>query len=127
LLAGSLIVSSSDPASPTITYLRGTGQAIKIAPINLTFAAQAVGTTSSPLTVKITNPSATSDLVMGPITATTDFAVSNSCPQTLAPGGSCTASVTFTPSQIGTRTGTASVVNSDFRSPQTIRLQGTGN
>jgi len=127
LLAGSLIVSSSDPASPTITYLRGTGQAIKIAPINLTFAAQAVGTTSSPLNVKITNPSATSDLVMGPITATTDFAVSNSCPQTLAPGGSCTASVTFTPSQVGTRTGTASVVNSDFRSPQTIRLQGTGN
>jgi hypothetical protein len=127
LLAGSLIVNSSDPAGPAITYLRGTGQAIKLAPTTLTFSAQSVGTTSSPLTVKITNPSTVSDLVMGPITATSDFAVSNNCPQTLLPGATCTASVTFTPSQLGTRTGTASVVNSDFRSPQTVRLQGTGD
>jgi hypothetical protein len=126
LLAGSLIVNANDPASPITSYLRGTGQAIKLSPMTLTFPPQAVGTTSSPMTVKLSNPSTVSDLTMGPVSATGDFASSNNCPQTLVPGASCTVSVTFTPSQAGTRTGTASVVNSDLRSPQAIRLQGSG-
>lgn len=127
ILAGSLMVNANDPASPIVSYLRGTGQAIKLSPTTLTFPAQAVGTTSSPMTVKVSNPSTVSDLTMGPVTAAGDFTAGSNCPQTLVPGASCTVSVTFTPSQTGTRTGTGSVVNSDFRSPQTIRLQGTGN
>jgi len=127
LLAGSLIVNASDAASPLAVYLRGTGQAIRLAPSTLTFAAQAIGTTSSPQTVQLSNPSTSAELILGPITATGDFAANHNCPQALAPAASCTVSVTFTPSQAGTRTGTVNVVSSDFRSPQTIGLKGSGS
>ena len=35
LLAGSVMVNANDPASPIVSYLRGTGQAIKLAPTHL--------------------------------------------------------------------------------------------
>jgi len=127
LLAGSLIVNASDAASPLVVYLRGTGQSVRLAPSKLTFAAQAIGTTSAAQTVQLSNPSTSSDLLLGPITATGDFAANSNCPHTLAPGASCTVSVTFTPSQAGARTGAASVVSSDFRSPQIIGLKGSGS
>jgi phospholipase C len=127
LLAGSLVVNASDAASPLVVYLRGTGQSVRLSPSKLTFAAQAVGITSAPQTVQLSNPSTSADLLLGPISAIGDFAANSNCPRTLAPGASCTVSVTFTPSQAGSRAGSASVVTSDFRSPQTIGLKGSGS
>ena len=125
ILAGALILNVSDPASPLSVDLGGTGQAIELLPTKLQFAVQAVGTTSNPLPVSVSNPS-TTNLTMGAITATGPFAATNNCPQTLAPGASCTVSVTFTPTKTGAATGTVSVISSDFKSPQTITLGGSG-
>jgi Abnormal spindle-like microcephaly-assoc'd, ASPM-SPD-2-Hydin len=57
-----------------------------------------------------------------------DFAVaSNACGgQSVAPGGSCTVSVTFTPTAVGERTATLSVADNANPSPQTVTLSGDG-
>jgi phospholipase C len=123
---GDLIVNSSDPASPSVVNLAGIGQSIRLLPVKLAFPSTPVGTTSAPLTVAVTNPSKTASLTMGATTATGVFAATNNCPQTLAPRAECTISVTFTPTQPGTWTGTVSVISSDFKSPQMIQVAGTG-
>ena len=62
-------------------------------------------------------------------TEASDFTQTNNCPispATLASGYSCTITVTFTPSDVGTRTAKI-VVNDDANnSPQTVYLSGTG-
>ncbi len=58
-----------------------------------------------------------------------DFAQTSTCPlspNTLGAGASCTISVTFTPTALGTRTGTLSISDNAPGSPQTASLSGTG-
>lgn len=123
---GALFVNSNDAYSPYIAVLQGAGQAISLSPTKLTFAGQAVGTTSTPQTSTLKNPSTTQSLILGTITATGDFSASSNCPSSLLPGASCTVSVVFTPSVSGTRTGVTDVISSDFNSPTLINLTGTG-
>jgi hypothetical protein len=47
-------------------------------------------------------------------------------PNTLGAGASCAISVTFTPTTLGTRTGTLTITDSASTSPQTAALSGTG-
>ncbi len=124
---GALFVRSNDAYSPYVVVLQGGGQAISLSPNKLTFASQVVGTTSTPQTVTITNPSTTQSLVLGSVSTTGDFASNSNCPSSLLPGATCTISTTFTPSAIGTRTGVTSVVSSDFNSPAVLNLTGTGS
>jgi phospholipase C len=126
LLYGDVIVASDDAGSPQTVDVQGIGQTIKFAPNKLTFAGQAVGTTSSPMTLTLSNASATDELQIGTFTPSGDFASTNNCPESLAPKASCTVSVTFTPTAKGARTGSISVSSSDFKSPQLIKLSGTG-
>jgi phospholipase C len=125
-LYGDVIVYSSDGASPQTVDLQGTGQAIKFMPDKLTFPPQAVGTTSIAMTVEVSNPSKTAALIMGPITTIGPFAATSNCPQSLATRTSCTISVTFSPTGSGPWTGSVSVTSSDFRSPESIALTGSG-
>ncbi len=124
---GGFYLASDDAFSPYEVVLQGTGQAIAFAPTKVTFASQTVGTTSSAQTVTVTNPSKTAALVMGPISTTGNFSSTNTCSATLAPGSRCTISVVFTPTATGTRTGVISVTSSDFNSPETVSLTGTGS
>jgi phospholipase C len=124
---GALYVETSDPASPEMLYLVGTGTGVTYLPASLKFATQAVGTTSAakPVTMTLTSH-ASSQLAIGTFTPSGDFAETNTCGTSLAPGTSCTIDVTFTPTATGTRTGTIVITNSDFTSAQTIQLSGTG-
>jgi phospholipase C len=124
---GALFVRSNDAYSPYVVVLQGAGQAISLSPNKLTFAGQAVGTTSAPKTITIRNPSGTQSLVLGSIAATGDFSSNSNCPSALLPGASCTISTTFRPSASGTRTGVTNVVSSDFNSPTVLNLTGTGS
>jgi phospholipase C len=125
-LYGNLIINDSDPASPQMVLLGGTGTAITLSPANVTFASQAVGTTSSPIPVKITN-SGTNTLTFSSIVPSGDFAETDNCLGGVVPSGNCTIQITFTPSATGTRTGTIVLSDNDGASPQTINLTGTGN
>ena len=55
----------------------------------------------------------------------TDFAATNNCPASLAPGASCTVSVTFTPTATGIRIAALLIVDSDPQA-QSVSLTGTG-
>ncbi len=123
---GDLVIYSNDPASPTQLRLSGTGTAVSYTPKSLTFTAQKVGTTSAPQTITLTNHGAKT-LTFGGVTAAGDFSQTNTCTGGVGTNAKCTLSVTFTPTQTGTRNGTLTLVDNDGNSPQTINLTGTGD
>jgi len=124
---GTLSVADNAAGSPQTTSLSGTGTApaASLAPASLTFAGQNIGTASAIKTVTLSN-AGTGPLAIASIAASGDFTQTNNCGTTLVAGGSCSISVTFTPSAAGTRTGTLSVSDSVVGSPQTASLSGTG-
>ncbi|MBY8881912.1 choice-of-anchor D domain-containing protein [Actinacidiphila acidipaludis] len=105
----------------------GNGSAtLTAAPASLSFASQAPGTTSAAQAVTVTNTGTAAAGVTG-VTATGDFAQTNTCGSSIAAGASCTVSVTFTPTTSGTRTGTLTVSGNASNNPLTVALTGTGS
>jgi hypothetical protein len=96
---------------------------------NLKFANQLIGTGSTPQTLTLTNASV-SPLSINRITVTgtdaTDFSQTDTCSSSLLAGASCRISITFKPTQIGPRTASVEVTDSEFGSPQLVALSGTG-
>jgi hypothetical protein len=78
---------------------------LQLNPAGLVFNGQSLGTTSQQQVVTVTNGDAMETISLVTITGTnsTDFAETNNCPSTLAPGAPCTISVTFTPLASGIR------------------------
>ena len=106
----------------------GGGPAVTLSPTSLTFASTVVGVTSGAKTVTVTN-SGTATLSISSITTSGDFAqkiVAQSCGSTLAVGKSCKIEVTFTPTQVGARTGSLVITDNAPDSPQTVPLSGIG-
>jgi Putative Ig domain/Abnormal spindle-like microcephaly-assoc'd, ASPM-SPD-2-Hydin len=103
--------------------------AVTFTPTSLTFASQAIGTTSAAQTVTATN-SGDASLFFNNVAANTlDFTIvdDNCIGTTLAPGGSCSISVTFSPTTTGTRTANVVYTDNAPNSPQTVPLTGTGS
>lgn len=123
---GSLFVNSTDPGSPSQVLLSGAAEQAGYSAMSVSFGAQKVGTTSEPKNVKLTNLGST-NLTIASIIASGDFGQTNTCGNVLAPGNSCTISITFSPLQQGPLTGTVTVTDSDMRNPQVINLTGTGD
>ncbi len=98
---------------------------LSLAPASLTFASQTVNTTSSAQTVTVKN-TGTATATVSSISASGDFTQTNNCGSSIAAGASCTASVTFTPTASGTRTGVLTIGSNASNSPTTIALTGTG-
>jgi hypothetical protein len=90
---------------------------------SLNFANQVVGTTSAPNSVSLTN-TGNATLHIASIGVGGDFAQTNNCGPSVAPGTSCTVSVTFTPTAKGDRTGSFTIADDALDSPQTISLTG---
>jgi Putative Ig domain/Abnormal spindle-like microcephaly-assoc'd, ASPM-SPD-2-Hydin len=103
--------------------------AVTFTPTSLTFASQAVGTTSAPQTITATN-SGDASLFFNNVAANTlDFTIvdDNCIGTTLPVGASCTISVTFSPTTTGTRTANVVYTDNAPNSPQTVPLTGTGS
>jgi hypothetical protein len=94
-------------------------------PTSLTFSGQTVGTASASQPVTLTN-NGPGSLTINSISANGDFSESDNCVSPLAASSSCTINVTFTPSATGARTGTLTVSDSAFVTPQIVALSGTG-
>jgi len=85
-----------------------------------------LGTTSTAKVVKLTNTGG-GTLNISNVSISGDFAIaSKTCGMTVAPGASCTVSVTFTPTLIGVRHGTLTLTDNAPTSSQTVTLSGTG-
>lgn len=124
-----LTITDNAPGSPQSVPLNGfgvtSGPNATLSPTSLTFAIQLVGTTSPAQSVTLSNYG-TMLLNITSIIASGDFSQSNTCGLSLAPLASCTISVTFTPTQGGTRTGTVSITDNAPGSPQMVNLTGVG-
>jgi hypothetical protein len=124
-----LNVNDSDGGSPQTVSLNSVGLAsgpnVTLSPTSLTFGNQTVGTTSPAQSITLSNFGSTT-LSITSITASSNFGQTNTCNSTLAPGASCTVSVTFTPGHTGSLNGTLSCADSAADSPQTVALSGTG-
>lgn len=101
---GILTIADSDKSSPQLVNLSGTAvPPLTLSPSSLNFGAVAVGTASPPKTIKVTaNGSAFS---IGVITTSGNYSQTNNCPATLPAKQSCTVSLSFVPTSIGTVNG----------------------
>jgi hypothetical protein len=105
--------------------------AVTLTPPSLTFASQDLGTTSAPQSINVANTGNASLFInsaqvkgANPLDFT---AVSDGCSGlTLAAGASCTMSITFKPTNTGTRSATLIVTDNAPNSPQTASITGTG-
>jgi hypothetical protein len=127
---GKLVVASANSSSLQIFTLAGGSPSQWPAPqtglstSQLDFPAQALGSTSSPLGITISN---TGDAYLGISDLAVDgpFTAATSC-SSLSPGGSCSVMVSFTPGAIGTATGQLAITASDSSQPYTVSLSGLG-
>jgi FG-GAP-like repeat/Abnormal spindle-like microcephaly-assoc'd, ASPM-SPD-2-Hydin len=129
----SLTITDNGAGSPQLVSLSGTGVTsgpnATLSTTDLTFTTQLVGTSSPPQAVTLSNyGSVTLRINRIAITGTDhgDFAQTNTCGSSVAPGASCAISATFNPTQSGTRSGAVSIKDNAPGSPQTVNLTGTG-
>jgi len=129
---GALEINDSDPSSPQIVGMTGTGtSSVTFTPSSLAFAATPVNTTNGPTKITLTNnTTATLTLNKTPLSITGPFTISTSVTTctaslTVAVGGTCEIWVNFAPTSVGFPTGTLSVFDGATGSPQTVALSGT--
>ncbi len=99
--------------------------AVTLTPAALAFGNQNVGNPSAARTATLTNTGNAVLNITG-ITASGDFAQTNTCGATLAAAANCTIRVVFTPTSTGNRTGQITVNSNAASSPNTVALTGTG-
>jgi Abnormal spindle-like microcephaly-assoc'd, ASPM-SPD-2-Hydin len=106
-----------------------TNSSVSVSTNSLTFVSQEVGTTSAAQNVTLFNDQAIT-LSVSSIGFTGadpgDFSQTNTCMPSVPADGTCTISVTFTPSTTGSRTATLNVTDGAGNSPQTVSITGTG-
>ncbi len=125
---GAITITDNAAGSPHKLPLTGTGgvPVVTLTPASLTFASQAVGTTSpaQPATLKNTG---SGPLSITSIAVSGDFAQTNNCGSKVNPGASCTLNVTFKPTATGTRSGALTINDDAAGSPHKVLLTGTGS
>jgi hypothetical protein len=134
-LNGSLTITDDNNgvlgSTQTVT-LTGTGTApsVSLSTTSVSFSNQAVGTTSAPSPVTVTN-NGTGSLNFTSIAVTGDFSVTASgttciTSTSVAASSNCVINVTFTPTATGSRSGSLTLTDNASGSPQIVSLSGTG-
>lgn len=122
VLASSFLAPAALAAAPVVTFT----------PISLTFGSQVVGATSPPQSVTVTNSGSAPLFINSAATRGTnalDFReINDGCSGlALAPGTSCSVSITFSPTATGTRSGTFILTDNAADSPQTVPITAAGS
>ncbi len=120
-----------DALHTQLVNLFGSGTTVSLSTNTLAFGPDKI---SNPMTlpVTVTNASTTTTLSVTAIAisgvAASDYQESDNCVSagSIAPGGSCTINVTFTPSGKGFFSAAMSITDNGGSSPQSIALTGTG-
>src|SRR5438128_2522041 len=135
--AATVNITDDAADSPQSVPLTGAGVTPPTATLSATsspFGNQPVGTTSPAQTVTLTNSGGALPLlaalpISGAQAADFAFAAGNTCPtgaSSVAPGASCTISVSFTPAGPGVRAAAVNITDAATGSPQTVSLSGAG-
>jgi len=123
--------SASDSTKSDVVTITVSSGTVKLVPANLDFGSLVVGQSSTAQTATLTN-TGTSALTINSITIIgtnpSDFSLNptNPCGTSVATGSSCTISVIFKPTEVGSRSANVSISDSSTDSPQQISLSGTG-
>jgi len=129
---GTIIVSDSDPDSPQIINVNGTGipaPSATLLPGSQNFGSVNLGSSGGPLTSTLTNTGAVPLSIQGiSITGANaeDFSEQDNCGTGLPVGGSCSINMTFTPIAMGNRNATLAVVDNTPSGGQLVSLSGVG-
>ena len=125
---GTVTVSSNGIGSPNTISLEGVGlaPAMTVSTTSVDFGSQLIGITSGTQTVILTSAGDLNLNITGVLTSG-DFAQTNNCNQPLAPGSSCTVSVTMTPTAVGTRTGSLTFTDNEPVTPASVALTGNAS
>jgi hypothetical protein len=133
--------SANQPNAQQSVSLRGNGvapgPAVTIQPSTIAFGNQAIGVTTAPQSVTLTN-SGSVPLTLNSVTITGGDAASyaivsggnNPCPiggGIVAANTACTVSVDFSPQSVGSKSANLQFSDNFSGSPQTVALTGTGN
>ncbi|HEV8383536.1 MAG TPA: choice-of-anchor D domain-containing protein, partial [Candidatus Acidoferrales bacterium] len=103
------------------------GGVLGASPGSLDFGAQAVGATTQPQTVTLTNNGNAASSITSIVSSNAAFVVTGiALPFTLSPSQSVTFGVTFTPSSATAFSGTLTINSTANNAPQTVVLSGTG-
>jgi Domain of unknown function (DUF1929)/Bacterial Ig-like domain (group 2) len=129
-LSETLSINDSDPGSPQIVSLIGTGTALKGSPSTFNMGTVPLGTASATQATFTLKNVGNGPITLNPPTySNSEFAVNtatSTCGATLQANSSCIIYTTFTPNAIGAQTGTISVSSSDPSSPAVATLNGVG-
>ncbi len=128
-LTGTITITDNAANGAQTVALTGVATAVSLQPTGLAFGTYAVGTTSPPQTVTLTNyGSKVVSIQSMHITGTDflDFAQSSNCGSSVRAGGTCTISLTFSPKDVGKSTAKLFVADDGGASPQKVSLTGTG-
>jgi hypothetical protein len=129
----SAALSVNSNVGTTFVALAGTGSVVAPGvlsmPAPFAFASQTIGAAGPPHAFSLSNTGGTAVTISSVVSGNAaEFAISGStCAGSVAAGGSCTFSVTFTPSGAGARNGSITVTSTGTGSPQAIAVSGTGS
>lgn len=127
-----LVVNDSDPSTPQLVALSGTGTSlVELSTTSVTFPTTAVGATSAAVKITLTNKTGASITLGDPaVTVTGPFAnvAGTTCTNSLvvANNGTCILEVAFKPTAVGYASGVLRVFDNNATSPQSATLQGYG-
>jgi len=123
--SGQLTISSNAPGNNVVS-LSGNGLgSLALSTTTFDFGDQRAGTTSSPMTLSISNNGIVS-LNLSSIAVIGDYTSSTDCPPSIAPGSACTVSIRFVPTARGARPGVITIASSLADSPHAVTLSGRG-
>ena len=123
-----LIVNNGfNSSAPSTVQIMAVAPTATVAPGMLTFSGQAINTPSASQPVTFTNTGSV-PISINSVGATGDFTngLVSTCGSSVPVGGNCSVSVIFTPTALGTRTGSLSFNDNVSGSPQSVSLSGTG-
>jgi trimeric autotransporter adhesin len=124
-----LLVTDTVTGQVAFVTLNGTAgvPTVSFSPSSPSFAPRSVGSTSIAQTVTLTN-SGNANLAITGISVSganpADFIQSNNCGSTIFPNGSCTFTISFSPTASGSRAAYIQVLSNTTSSPDLIQLTG---
>jgi hypothetical protein len=114
------------PAATSSTFTTLNPPVLSFAPGELSFPNEAIGVTSSPLTLTVVN-NGVAPVSIGAAAVSGDFALtSNDCPATLNEGKTCQIEISFAPSALGSRTGVVTLASNQLGGTASLALNGNG-
>jgi NPCBM-associated, NEW3 domain of alpha-galactosidase/Abnormal spindle-like microcephaly-assoc'd, ASPM-SPD-2-Hydin len=121
---GAITIVDGAAGSPHVVNLSGSIiPLVSVSTGSLSYASQAIGTTSVAKALTVKNNTATAVSITG-LTVSGEFTATHNCSSSLPTGASCTVNVSFAPQDAGTLYGALTITDSAANAPQVVSLTG---